>query len=148
MCNLRWHLTSCSYVIGNFYCNSLGYWGEGYAIMWFTYVQKGCLFHSLWWLKTHKLTVFFDFHSWWSNPLVCMGLQSRIMFPLVFVLFWQYSSLLCNLYSFYSISDIPYASRDIFFFFDIRVQWLELTNFKRGEVKYLKWFFTYCFSAS
>jgi len=30
-------------------------------------------FHSWWWLKVYKPHTFFDFHAWWTKPLVCLG---------------------------------------------------------------------------
>jgi len=37
-------------------------------------VQK-VKFHSLWWLKANKSTLMFDTHRWWSDPLLCLGID-------------------------------------------------------------------------
>jgi hypothetical protein len=31
--------------------------------------------HSLWWLKTHHVTLGLNSHRWWSSPFVCMGID-------------------------------------------------------------------------
>ena len=31
--------------------------------------------YSLWWLKTSNDTFVFGTHNWWSNPLVCLGID-------------------------------------------------------------------------
>ena len=31
--------------------------------------------YSLWWLKTSNDTFIFGTHNWWSNPLVCLGID-------------------------------------------------------------------------
>jgi len=32
-------------------------------------------FNSLWWLKANKSTLVFDTHRWWSDPLLCLGID-------------------------------------------------------------------------
>jgi hypothetical protein len=32
-------------------------------------------FHSLWWLKANKTTFVYGTHSWWSDPLGCLGVD-------------------------------------------------------------------------
>jgi len=32
-------------------------------------------FHSLWWLKANKITFVYSSHNWWSNPLLCLGID-------------------------------------------------------------------------
>ena len=32
-------------------------------------------FHSLWWLKANKSTFVYGTHRWWSDPLLCFGID-------------------------------------------------------------------------
>jgi len=32
-------------------------------------------YHSLWWLKTNKTNFMYGTQRWWSNPLLCLGID-------------------------------------------------------------------------
>lgn len=32
-------------------------------------------FHSLWWLKANKANFVYGLHSWWSDPMSCLGID-------------------------------------------------------------------------
>jgi len=38
-------------------------------------LEEKVKFHSLWWLKANKSTFIFGTHRWWSNPLLCLGID-------------------------------------------------------------------------
>jgi len=32
-------------------------------------------YHSLWWLKAHNANFVYGTYNWWSNPLLCLGID-------------------------------------------------------------------------
>jgi len=32
-------------------------------------------YHSLWWLKAHNANFVYGNYNWWSNPLLCLGID-------------------------------------------------------------------------
>ncbi|AES77986.1 hypothetical protein MTR_7g022630 [Medicago truncatula] len=32
-------------------------------------------YHSLWWLKVNNATFMYGFYRWWSDPMICLGID-------------------------------------------------------------------------
>jgi hypothetical protein len=38
--------------------------------------QKKVKLHSLWWLKASKATFVYGYQKWWSDPMLCLGIDA------------------------------------------------------------------------
>jgi hypothetical protein len=47
-------------------------WFGCFAFGWFGPNVK---FHSFWWLKAHNTTFAYGSQRWWSDPLLCLGID-------------------------------------------------------------------------